>query len=475
MNPQEIWPKEAPLRCTTWHGRRRSLLGASQPALRALALGAALFIGLGALATPLLAKPKAEEPAKPSAPKRNWQPIKLDGLGRCQQASLNWNIALTVSDMTSGRRLTGAEIEAEQVKIQVFAGDKPMDMKLEGDDFRLPWRTQEAAGPVKVRARIASPSQTVDGPDHEIFFYTDAKVDLLAQTPIGAVEGGCAPTAHCTKLDLGKSTGLWPGLSLQLTRKKPAGSEGWERATLHLKQGDKLTELVRDKPVDLAYQPTQTLELCYAAPRCEAPPGDGKIAAAEAIEIRPQHFCLSERDDECKKNPKQFGCDKPRVAVTLLVPEVQANSWLDCNLWWILIVAGVVVLIIVVVGLVTPKQFSSSAMIRVANNDRQLRREQGRPLRREPQGKRGFYRTATICLTDIGTTVKKSQGHVLQLRAGDKQIEIIKKGATLEKFDRNAWRPVEPGGTGRDVVNERTLDSGKLYRVNNQYYFTVDF
>lgn len=440
-------------------------------------LGAALALALTswALAAPLLAKPKGEDPPKPATSKRNWQPIKLDGLGRCQQSSLNWNIALTVSDMTSGRRLSGAEIEAEQVKIEVFAGDKPMPMQLSGDDFRLAWRTQDQAGPVQVRARIASPTQSVDGPPHEIFFYTDAKVELLSQTAIGAVPGGCEPTAHCTKLDLAKSTGLWPGLPLQLTRKKPAGSEGWERATLHLRQGAKTIELRRDQPVELAYQPTQTLEVCYAAPRCEAPPGDGKQAAAEALEIRPIHFCLAERDDECKKNPRQPGCDKPRAAVTLIVPEVQANSWLDCNLWWILIVAGVVLLIIVVVGVVTPKQFSSSAMIRVANNDRQLRREQGRPLRREPQGKRGFYRTATVCLTDIGTTVKKSQGHVLQLRAGDKQIEIIKKGATLEKFERNAWRPVEPGGSGRDVVSERNLDSGKLYRVNNQYYFTVDF
>lgn len=446
-----------------------------QPAGRWAWIAALLSMAASAAAPVAIAKPTAAEPSKPAATKRNWQPIKLDGLGRCQQSSLNWNIALTVSDMTSGRRLSGAEIQAEQVKIAVFAGDKPMNMELTGDDFRLAWRTQEQAGPVKVKARIASPTQTVDGPEHEIFFYTDAKVDLLAQTPVGVVEGGCGATAHCVKLDLGKSTGLWPGLPLQLTRKKPAASDGWAKAALHLKQGDKLTELLRDKPVDLSYQPTQSVELCYAAPRCDAPPGDGKLAAAEAIEIRPVHFCLDERDDECKKNPKQPGCDRPRSATTLLVPEVQANSWLDCNLWWILIVAGAVLLIIGVIGVVTPKQFSSSAMIRVANNDRQLRREQGRPLRREPQGKRGFYRTATVCLTDIGTTVKKSQGHVLQLRAGDRQIEIIKKGATLEKFDRNAWRPVEPGGTGRDVISERTLDSGKLYRVNNQYYFTVDF
>ena len=466
------------------------LAGKDRPTRRAQ-LGAplgrwlSLLLGLGAAAalcfTPrsAAAKPAAAPvaaPPKPSTVKRNWQPITLSGLGRCQHTTLNWGIALTVSDSTSGRRLTRSEIESEQVRIQLYSGATPLEMKLDGDSFQLDWRTQDQAGPVKVHARIASPTQTVDGPDHEIFFYSEARVQLLAQTPVGVVEGGCDKTAHCTKLDLGKSTGLWPGLPLQVTRKKPTTSEGWADALVQLKDGDKLTELQRDKPIELAYQPTRTIELCYAAPRCTQPPGDGKLAAAEAIEIKPIHFCLAERDDECKKTPAAPGCQEPRMATTLLVPEVQANTWLDCNLWWILIVAGVVAFLILVAGIVTPKQFSSSAMLRVANNDRQLRREQGRPLRREPQGKRGFYRTATVCFTDIGTTVKKSQGHVLMLRSGEgKQIDLLKKGATLERFERNAWRMVDPVATGKDVLNERTLVSGGLYRVNNQFYFTVDF
>lgn len=442
-------------------------------------LCACAVLGLAVGAPPALAKPAvAPSPTatKPAESKRNWQPITLSGLGRCQHTTLNWGIALTVSDSTSGRRLTRAEIESEQVRIQLYSGTTPLEMKLDGDTFQLDWRTQDQAGPVKVHARIASPTQTVDGPDHEIFFYSEARVQLLAQTAVGVVEGGCDKTAHCTKLDLGKSTGLWAGLPLQLTRKKPATSDGWADALVQLKDGDKLTELQRDKPIELAYQPTRTLELCYAAPRCTQPPGDGKLAAAEAIEIKPVHFCLAERDDECKKTPAAPGCQEPRMATTLLVPDVQANTWLDCNLWWILIVAGVVAFLILVAGIVTPKQFSSSAMLRVANNDRQLRREQGRPLRREPQGKRGFYRTGTVCFTDIGTTVKKSQGHVLMLKAGEgKQIELLKKGATLERFERNAWRMVDPVATGKDVLNERSLVSGGLYRVNNQFYFTVDF
>ncbi len=446
----------------------------------AVLAGLSALLALGA-AAPAKAKPAAADapaggPAKPAGSKRNWQPISLSGLGRCQHTTLNWGIALTVTDTSSGRRLTRAEIESEQVRIQLYSGATPLEMKLDGDSFQLDWRTQDQPGPVKVHARIASPTQTVDGPDHEIFFYSEARVQLLAQTAVGAVDGGCDKTAHCTKLDMGKSTGLWPGLPLQFTRKKPASADGWADAVVHLKDGTKLIELQRDKPVELPYQPTQPLELCYAAPRCSQPPGDGKLAAAEAIEIKPVHFCLAERDDECKKTPTAPGCQEPRMATTLLVPEVHANSWLDCNLWWILIVAGVILFLIIVAGIATPKQFSSSAMLRVANNDRQLRREQGRPLRREPQGKRGFYRTGTVCFTDIGTTVKKSQGHVLMLKAGEgKQIELHKKGATLERFERNAWRQVDLVATGKDVLNERSLVSGGLYRVNNQFYFTVDF
>jgi hypothetical protein len=45
----------------------------------------------------------------------------------------------------------------------------------------------------------------------------------------------------------------------------------------------------------------------------------------------------------------------------------------------------------------------------------------------------------------------------------------------IRRWERNAWKQVNPVATGKDVVNERTLVSGGQYRVNGQYYFTVDF
>lgn len=391
---------------------------------------------------------------------------------RCWKAGEPLNVSLYVTDSATGRQLTEAEITAEKTRVFIVAAGADTEGKQEGATFHFFWNPPPAGRALQMSMRIEWRGGKVDGISRETFVASDARVQLPSELPISPVEGGCAKDAHCVPLDLGKSTGLWPGLKLVMTRKKPTSGEGWPEAAMHLKIGDKLMPLERDKPLDLSYEPTQTWQICYAAPRCKAPPA----TTAEALEIKPVHYCLDDFDEACKKTPGAVGCDKGRTATILVKADVHPNTWLDCNLWWILIVAGIVLLIIIIVGIVTPNQFASAAMVRVANNDRQLRREQGRPLRREPGGKRGFYRTATVCFTDIGTTVKKSQGHILMLKAGpDKEIQIHRKGATLERFERNSWRTVDPTANGKDILTERTLVSGGLYRVNNTYFFTVDF
>lgn len=430
-----------------------------------------VILGMTLAVTASLAFADKPKPAAASAG-RTFDPVKLSSLGRCQTTSLNWGVNLTLVDRTSGRTLTEEEVVAEKLQVQLLIDGTVHESPREGNGFKMSWRTPDQPGAHQLAVRLVSQKGTVDGPEQAIFVANDARVQLLTQTAITEIEGGCAKDARCVPLDLGKSIGLWPGLKLELVRKKPPTGDGWPQTPMHLKRGAELIELVRDKVVDLSYQPTETLQLCYAAPRCTAPPTNPQ----ELIEIKPVHFCLAEQDDECKKNPRAFACDKPRAAVTLVVPQIIENSWIDCNLWWILIVAGVLVAILIIVGIVTPAQFSSAAMLRVANNQRQLAREQGRPLRREPGGKRGFYRTATVCFTDIGTTVKSSQGYVLQLKAGpDRQVLIVKKGGSLDRWDRNTWKQVDPIATGKDVLNERTLVSGGQYRVNGQYFFTVDF
>ncbi len=391
---------------------------------------------------------------------------------RCLPAGQPWNRRLTVTDKGTGHRLSEAEIQAEKLRVTLVVNGVDTDVKQVGDGFDFDWVPAANAKNYTVSVKLSTATTTVAGIPRDVFAAPDTHVQLPTELAISPVEGGCKSDAHCVPLDLGKSVGLWPGLQLNITRKKPASSGGWAAAPMHLQVGGKLIPFERDKPVELSYQPTQTVQVCYAAPRCTQPPAD----TSEVIEIKPVHFCLADADEACKKEPRGIGCDRPRSASVVVKADVKPNSWLDCNLWWILIVAGVLLFLFIVAGLVTPNQFASAAMVRVANNDRQLRREQGRPLRREPGGKRGFYRTATVCFTDIGTTVKKSQGHILMLKAGpDKEIQIHRKGATLERFERNAWRQVDPVATGKDVLTERTLVSGGLYRVNNTYYFIVDF
>lgn len=434
------------------------------------------MVAAAVLATALLglavaAQADKPKPAGPSAG-RIFDPVKLTSLARCMTTDEQWGVNLSLVDRTTGRTLTEEEVVAERLAVNLLIDGKPSDAPREGNAFGMRWRTPSAPGPHKLAVRLVTQKGNVDGPEQDIFVANDAKMQLLTQTAIAEIPGGCAKDARCVPLDLGKSTGLWAGLPLEITRKKPPTGDGWADTPVHLKNGAELIELLRDKPVTLPYQPTVTVQVCYAAARCTKPPENPQ----ELLEIKPVHFCLADLDDACKKNPKSFGCDKPRAATTLIVPDIQQNSWLECNLWWILIVAGILLAILIIVGIVTPAQFKSASQLRVANNDRQLAREQGRPLRREPGGKRGFYRTATVCFTDIGTTVLKSKGHVLMLKAGpDNQILLIKKGANLERFERNAWKQVDAQNPGKDILQERTLVSGGKYRVNGQYYFIADF
>ncbi len=435
----------------------------SGAAVLGLALG--LLVGGSAWAAPAAAPPGGGH--------RSFDAIDASRLfGRCWKAGQPWNLRLFVSDKGTGRKLSEAEILAEKLRVGLVVDGVESDVKQDGDGFDFSWQPPPTAHAYALSIKLTTATSAVPGIPREVFAALDTHLQLPDETRISPIEGGCKGDAHCVPLDLGKSAGLWPGLQLNITRKKPDKTDGWPAAPMQIKVGDKLIALERDKPVDLAYQPTQAVQVCYAAPRCVAPPAD----TSELIEIKPVHFCLTDADEECKKDPKGVGCDQPRAARTLIKADVKPNSWVDCNLWWISIVSGLLLLIFLILGIISPNQFASAAMVRVANNDRQLRREQGRPLRREPGGKRGFYRTATVCFTDIGTTVKRSQGHILMLKAGpDKEIQIHRKGATLERFERNTWRTVDPVATGKDILTERTLVSGATYRVNNTYYFVVDF
>jgi len=79
---------------------------------------------------------------------------------------------------------------------------------------------------------------------------------------------------------------------------------------------------------------------------------------------------------------------------------------------------------------------------------------------------RGFYRTATCAFDPSGFTVKRSRSHVVQLRADRGGIELLCRGAAVERRQRGQWVIVDP----RD---ERFVLSGATYRVNQSFVFRV--
>lgn len=443
---------------------------------------------LALLALVLLAVPGLAADAGPTAPAPTaagmppprlgrWSPIDLK-LDACMQAGQTLAYTVTLSERDTGKKLSEQEIRRERVQVDFLVNGKTVPARHEGDHFVFETAIGKDAGKLTLQNRIVTTDGPIDGKPGESFITPDARVVLPPVTMAGVVEGGCAKDAHCVSLDLSKSQNLWPGLDVSITRKAPQGGGGWPDALVHLKKGSELVRLARDQPLKLAWDPKTALALCYAAPRCVPPPQQ----VGEAIEVQIHHPCLDDLSQRCKDG-RLPGCKPPpgtdklgRGAVTTLQAEVRPNSWLDCNLWWILIVAGVVSLAVVLYGILSPASFPSAAMLRVANSQRALAREQGRPLRREPHGSRGFYRTATVCFTDIGTTVLKNKAHVLQLKAAPgKQILVLPKGGQLERWERNAWKPVDPAGNAPGALHEKGLVSGATYRVGGAFFFTVDF
>lgn len=424
----------------------------------------AVWMALVALAVAVLA------PAAATAQYREFDPVNLK-LPKCQAAGLNQRLNLTATDRKTGRTLSNKELVTDQVSVEVVVGKTVTPAPLSGDSFACQLSLPAEPGEHQLMVRIKTPNKSVDGVWNTVITRPNTQLKA-ASLDLGQVQGGCTHSdtcnldKNCKPLDLHKdSQGLYKGLPLKVVRLP--GS--WPEAHMVLRGAGDERVLERDKPIELAWDPTQTWQVCASHPRCTPPPAK----AEEFLQITPVDECL----DVMKK---EHGVTDRSVKLTVAAA-VQPNTWLDCNLWWILIVAGVLLTAFVLYGLLSPAQFPQAAMLRVANNQRQLAREPGRPLRREPQGKRGFYRTATVCFSDIGTTVKRSQGHALQLRAEKgKQIAVMTKGTQLERWERNTWKVVvttdsKQAAPSPNTLVERTLVSGGVYRVGGQWFFTVDF
>lgn len=345
--------------------------------------------------------------------------------------------ALTVVSH-DGRQLTADELTAHGLTADLLIDGAPSPMTRVGDRFEVRWNTG-APRLARFVVVIRWPGGDVRSNEATLEVIPDARVVLAPDHDFGRVASGCATLAHCEPLDFTGSRRL-DGLPLAIRRVPGA----WADLTLTVRHGDRAARLTRDAPVELVYD-GQPVTLCYAPPRCDEPPE----RASEQLVVAPTDPRLS--------------ADPARAGTTRVVADVAPNTWLDCNLWWLLIVGGGVLFLIIVYGYVRPHGFSEAATLHVADKERRLARDPGRPLRSVPLGRRGFYRSATCSLDASGFTVRR--GHVLQLRAeSGGQIALAPRGATVERLARGRWLPLD---------DDRALMSGTVYRVNQSFFFKV--
>lgn len=146
----------------------------------------------------------------------------------------------------------------------------------------------------------------------------------------------------------------------------------------------------------------------------------------------------------------------PRTSVRL---KVEPTGFLTCWWPWLLGLLLLLLLLFVLIGLFRGHDFEPDATVRVAGSERQLNRATAVVLREQPGGRRGFYRSARICLTATGEFVRKpglAAVHVEAVRGGTR----LHLRGPLERKDRRTRKMVP-------VTEEEALDgpiTGVVYR-----------
>lgn len=403
---------------------------------------------------------------------KRYDPPSIPQALECAFVNQGRGVQLGYRDQISGKILTAQELQADGLSMEMLVDGQVQPMALEGNNFLFEWRP-ETTGPVRLQARLKTPEGVLPGPELLALVIEDLRLKSETTLDFSKVPAGCEAEAHCQKLDISRGlSGLPQGLVLVVERL--AQKEGWEELGLHLRQGETLQALERGQPVTVEWNVQEPPELCYAPPSCTDPGPEG----LERVRITPQVECITKLDqavyDLCREQSNE--CKKPqRGSLVTVRADVDTDGWLSCNLWWILSVLGLIMLGLVIYGVVSPHNFPLGAKLRVASEERQLRREPGRPLNQVPHGKRGFYRSATCCFTSEGMTIRRTKGHILKLKAGPgRTIEVHSLGCTLERKSRR-WMPVGPGSTNEGGVPERTLARGDIYRINGgDFYFIID-
>lgn|GEM_PF-3414297 len=374
----------------------------------------------------------------PTPPISAWLPPTLD---LPEWTLERQTLTYTLSVITAGNQpLTAAEIRAQQLTAAIVIDGAEVPMTLNGDRFEV--TRVLPAGPTTLQAELVlrHPGGEIRSVPDRMDILPDAAVRLFLSLDLGLVAAGCDIDARCEPLDLSQSRAV-DRIALRVTR-----TDAFDGLKTTLRRGDETFPLSAATPVELAPSAVP-LEICWAPPGCVDLPDD----LHAALTIAPADARLATAD---------------RSASTRVFAEVSPSSWLACNLWWCLLVGGGLMTLFIFWGYVRPYAFPSGAFIQVADQERRLAKDPGRPLRSVPHGRRGFYRTATCAIDPSGFTVKRTRPHVLQLKADRGGIALLSRGAAVERRQRGQWVPI-------DRTVEPFVLSGATYRVNQNFVFRV--
>ena len=353
----------------------------------------------------------------------------------------------------SGVRMTASAFRRLGARLELLAGGNVVPPKTGANGLSWEWGCP-GPGSTSLRLRVRSPGKAVLlGEPTVVRSVGNTAVRLPPITDFGVIPAGCQPEFRCVPLDLSGSAHLAIGTELQVRWDNNTGFG----ARLNLRHAEGTTRLSPGTPVVIAYS-EEAPSLCYAPPRCEVP----MLAdQADSVTVTPIVPILPH--------------DAGRACTTWLKLTVRSNTWIECNLWWILIIVGALLTWFVVAGIVRPFSFPSGAQLRIDVKEKGLNRSPPRKLRSVRDGRRGFYRSATCCFDAGGHTVGRRKGHVLMLRASvGGAVAVEPAGAKVERRVRGRWRGVDPTARDPKALAETTLVSGAVYRVNDAFFFRIE-
>ncbi len=322
-----------------------------------------------------------------------------------------------------------AFFSSDDFKAELLLGETKAPMKLRPDDGSFVGTIAvPAPGKQTMRARFSNKWLTLVA---EKPFEAEAWLPLslvVKPTPIdfGTWTGARTESEKCVDLDF-------------------TGSVNADKVPLEM-LGEDLPSGVRLKtPKAGATVAGNSAKVCVVAPGCCS---DVSEPGGSALVIRGQ-------------NP-HYHPDALKIPLTF---QVKKTPFITC--WWRVIagIIGGIIFLIIVYGFVSPHDFDSQEVIRLASKEKGLARASGRRLRELPGGRRGFYRDAKVAFDGSGGAVKPGAGASLVLKATKNDTLVVSKTTIEQKDPRTRkWAPVDAGD------GLLYLRRAVVYRVGEFYF-----